>query len=279
MAVTELVSQGMAVSRACDRAGVPRSTHYYRPRPRTPRPSDPEVHAAVLDVAGERPSFGYRRVTAMVRRRLRRPVNEKAVRRILRQEGLQLEPCVVPRARVRKHPGRQITERPDVSWQLDMKYVWCGRDGWAYLQNAVECCTAEWLGYVLSKRCGAREANELLDRVVQDRFPETCLAPGTTLRADNGPAYRSDAFRAHARDLGLALEHIQVRTPEDNGVVESLHAGLDRDYLNALVFDSFAEAETHLAWAFVDYNEVKPMWRLRWRTPREYHEEVIGRAK
>jgi putative transposase len=276
VAVTELVDRGIAVSRACALTGIPRSTRYYAPRPRTPRPFDPEVRAAVLETAEERPSFGYRRITAMVRRRLRVAVNEKAVRRILRAEDLQLPPCVVPRQRVRKHPGRQITDRPDVAWQLDMKHVWCGRDGWAYLQNVADTCTAEWLGYVFSKRCGSREANALLDRVVQERFPEACLAPGTRLRADNGPAYRSDAFREHAAALGLALEHIQVQTPEDNGVVESFHAGLDRDYLNALVFDAFAEA--FLAWAFEDYNGVKPMRRLRWRTPREYHEEVVKSA-
>ena len=95
---------------------------------------------------------------------------------------------------------------------------------------------------------------------------------------DNGPAYRSDAFLEHARLLGLRAEHIQEETPEDNGVVESFHAGLARDYLNALVFDSFPEAEAYLAWAFEDYNGVKPMQRLRWRTRREYYEEVTTGA-
>ncbi|MEK6851239.1 MAG: IS3 family transposase [Candidatus Thermoplasmatota archaeon] len=277
--MTDLIGKGIPASRACALAGLPRRTWYYERRPRSPRPFDPTVRRAVLDVALERPSFGYRRGTAMCRRRLRVAVNEKRVRRILKAERLQLEPCVVPRARVRKHPGRQITERPDVAWQMDLKYVWCGRDGWAYLQNVVECCTAEWLGYTFGKRCGAREANALLDRAVQERFPETCLAPATRLRVDNGPAYRSDAFLERARLLGLCVEHIQVQTPEDNGVVESFHAGLARDYLNALVFDSFADAEAYVAWAFEDYNGVKPMQRLRWRTPREYHQEVTASAK
>jgi len=277
--VTDLVGKEVPASRACGLVGLPRRTWYYRPTPRPSRPFDPTVRRAVLDVALERPSFGYRRVTAMVRRRLRVAVNEKRVRRILAAERLQLEPCVVDRARVRKHPGRQITEAPDEAWQLDLKYVWCGRDGWAFLQNVVECCTAEWVAYALGKRCGAAEANGLLDRAVEERFPETCLAPGTRLRTDNGPAYRADGFREHARLLGFALERIQVQTPEDNGVVESFHAGLARDYLNALVFDSFAEAEAYLAWAFEDYNGVKPMQRLGWRTPREYHEEVVASAK
>jgi len=60
---------------------------------------------------------------------------------------------------------------------------------------------------------------------------------------------------------------------------EATTAGLDRDYLNALVFDTFAEAEAFLVRAFEDNNAVKPMRRLRWRTPREYHEEVVKIAK
>src|SRR3972149_3377524 len=80
VAVTELVDHGITVSRACALAGTPRRPRYYAPRPRTPRPFDPEVHALVLETAEERPSFGYRRVTAMVRRRLRVAGNEKAGR-------------------------------------------------------------------------------------------------------------------------------------------------------------------------------------------------------
>ncbi len=71
----------------------------------------------------------------------------------------------------------------------------------------------------------------------------------------------------------------QKQTPEDNGVVESFHAGLERDYLRTLVFDSFAEAEAYLAWAREDYNTIKPKQRLRWMTPSEYHEEVSVSAK
>jgi transposase InsO family protein len=277
--VTFLVEKGTSVAHSCCLAGVSRSTYYYEPKSRGQRPFDPVLRQAVLDVALERPSFGYRRTTAMVRRSLRRPVNEKAVRRILKAERLLLPPCVVERTRVRKHPGRQITDHPDVAWQMDLKYVWCGRDGWAFLQNVVDCCTSEWLGYVFRKTAGAPDACDLLDQVVQERFPAACLAPATVLRVDNMPAYASDRFREHARLLGMRPEHIQKQTPEDNGVVESFHAGLERDYLRTLVFDSFAEAETYLAWAREDYNTIKPKQRLRWMTPSEYHEEVSVSAK
>ena len=64
---------------------------------------------------------------------------------------------------------------------------------------------------------------------------------------------RADCRRVHAQGLGLAVEHIHVETPEDRVVVESFHAGPGRDYVDALVFNMFAEAEAFLAWAFEDY--------------------------
>jgi len=35
--------------------------------------------------------------------------------------------------------------------------------------------------------------------------------------------------------------------PEDNGVVKSLRAGLDRDHMGLLVFGTFAEGKAHMA--------------------------------
>ncbi len=43
------------------------------------------------------------------------------------------------------------------------------------------------------------------------------------------------------RGLGLAVEQIQVETPEDGVVVESFQVGPGRNYLDGLVFNMFAE--------------------------------------
>lgn len=265
-----------STSRACKLLGLARSTYYHTPRPRAARPLDEELRQVVLDVAKERPSFGYRRVTAMARRRLGKPVNEKAVRRVMKREGLMLgrTGAPPPRTRLKKRPGKQITSAPDVAWQLDLKYIDCGRDGWAYLQNVVDCCTSEWLGYVFDPFCGADEAIRLISGIVPDRFPESGLAPRTVLRVDNGPCYRARRFVEHTQGLGFVVEHIHYRTLEENGVVESLHSGLERDYLGLTYFDSFEEARAYIHDAWWDYNEVKPQQRLEWRTPREYYQEV-----
>jgi putative transposase len=206
-------------------------------------------------------------------------VNEKKVRRIMRIEGLTLEPCVQPpRVRVRKHAGKRITEAPDVAYQMDIKWVWCGRDGWAYLHNAIDTCTNEWLVGNLERGCGTREATKALDDLMAERFPVGQVAPGARLRVDNGPGFRSHSFIEAATLRRFDHELIQFRTPEDNGMIESLHAGVDRDYLNLLVFDSFEEADTYIRKSRFDYNHEKPMKRLAWLTPREYYEEKVKNA-
>jgi len=64
----------------CRLLGLPRSSFYYRPQP------VPDAEAmfktALLDLAGQWPTYGYRRLTAMMRR-LGWAVNSKRVRRWL----------------------------------------------------------------------------------------------------------------------------------------------------------------------------------------------------
>lgn len=269
---------GVTVARACELLGVARSTYYYEARPREPRPVDPEVRAAVLEVCRERISFGYRRVAAMVSRLLKRAVNAKQVLRIMRLEKLTLK-ARIPPARIRNpiQPGRQITSAPDLAYSMDSKHILIGgRSYW--LQSVIECCTSEWLGYVLEPHQTRSEAIDLIERVVLDRFPQTGRVPDVELRVDNGSAYISDDFEKAAKILGFRLAYSQPRTPEDNGVVESFHAGLDRDYLDFVAFDTVDEAHATIARVFEDYNTVKPKKRLGWLTPAEFARKAQTRT-
>ena len=64
----------------CQLLGVPRSSVYYQAQP-VPD-AEAMLKAALLDLAGQWPTYGYRRLTAMMRR-LDWPVNGKRVRRWL----------------------------------------------------------------------------------------------------------------------------------------------------------------------------------------------------
>lgn len=231
-------------------------------------------------MAEARPSFGYRRVTAMVRRQLQRPVNTKKVRRIMKAENLVLKSgAQPPRKRLRKHPGKIITDAPDTAWQMDAKYIWCGdADRWVLLHNIVDTCTSEWVGKLFSKRYRKQECIQLIEEAALARWPQTGRAPGTRLRLDNHRSQQSDDFVEAAKRLGFEVEYIHNHVPEDNGMVESFHASLERDYLGLTEFQSKNEADIFLESARADYNDVKIKERLGWKTPREFYEEVKQNA-
>ena len=76
------------------------------------------------------------------------------------------------------------------------------------------------------------------------------------IRRDNGSQYGRGEFRAAIKVLGLAVEYILVGAPppRQNGHIEPFHDTPRRDYVRPHDFESFQDAEAHLAYAFKDYD-------------------------
>jgi hypothetical protein len=81
----ELVARGFAVAAVACVMQITRQALYRTPRPRRPpqqRPASDPVEQAIVEEATANQTDGYRIVTALVRRRLGRPVNRKRVLRV-----------------------------------------------------------------------------------------------------------------------------------------------------------------------------------------------------
>ncbi len=110
---------------------------------------------AIVEVARDNQTDGYRMVTAFVQRKLGRPVNRKRVLRVMRERKLIQRRRPLER---RKRPGFFRVERPRQLWQLDMTSVWVAEHGWCYLNAIIDCCTREIVAWQLELRCRADEA-------------------------------------------------------------------------------------------------------------------------
>ena len=64
--MNDLVSKGFPKSRSAYLAGIARSMIYYQRRKREPQ-YDADLEKRISDIVTERPSYGTRRVTAMIR--------------------------------------------------------------------------------------------------------------------------------------------------------------------------------------------------------------------
>ena len=172
------------------------------------RPPGDDVEAAIVAVAEENPTDGYRIVTAWVCRRLGRQVNRKRVLRVMRERRLIQRRTPEPK---RRRPGFFMVERPGQLWHLDMTSVWVAEHGWVYLNAIIDCCTREIVGWQLSLRCRADEAITVIEQAVL----EQSITPGTlTLGTDNGSAFTARATRLVISGLGLTHRRGGYRDPE-----------------------------------------------------------------
>jgi len=70
-------------------SGIPLSEYYYVPRARNITRLDPSIREMINRVASERPTYGYRRIWAVLRNQSI-SVNSKTVESVLRENNLSL---------------------------------------------------------------------------------------------------------------------------------------------------------------------------------------------
>ena len=88
--------------------------------------------------------------------------------------------------------------------------------------------------------------------------------------SDNGSAYTAEASRAFARMLGLEPVTTPVRSPQSNGMAESLVKTIKQDYVAHMPKLDAATALRNPDIAFEHYNEHHPHGALKYRSPREF---------
>jgi putative transposase len=216
------------------------------------------------------PTFGYRRLWALLRFAEGFRVNRKAVYRVLRLKGWFVNQRVAtPRPRVQGLKSR--AQRSDERWAMDLTHVPCGADGWGHLTAVIDCHDREITGFEFALRGRAKEAERALEEACLARFgtlrPDR---PTPVVRSDNGLIFQSRRFRAACRDYRLRQEFITPYTPEQNGIVERFFRSLKEECVWQRNFGNFAEARTAITHWIQWYNAERPHQALGYRSPRQF---------
>jgi len=264
----------VSIARLCRWFGVPRSSFYYRPQPAAPPAMSADLVGMIRGVIEENPTYGLRRITAMVRRRAAVPVNRKRVHRIVKLNGWQV--WKKPRgARPRAQGWTSRASRPDERWAVDATHVFCGRDGWCHLTAIIDCWDRTIVGWRLSKTGVAKVAAAALEEALRARRirPE---ANGLTLRSDNGLVFGAKAFVKVVRRYGLEQEYITPYCPEQNGIIERFFGTLKAECVWQQRFRDRDHAFRVIAGWMDRYHEERPHQALGYLTPREYRERLAA---
>ena len=243
--------------RACRLMMVAVTTYRYRSQ-RTDEP----LRTKLVELAREKPRFGYRRLHVLLRRSGER-VNHKRLHRIYCEAGLRI------RRKKRKHcvrEGKPLVARTAANqeWALDFAHaaVACGRA--IRVLSVVDAYTRECLALEVDTSFASRRVTRVLEAIVAERgVPQA-------IRCDNGPELTSRHFLAWSVERQIELLHIQPGKPTQNARIESFHGRLREECLAVSWFQNLFDARRKIAAWRKEYNEERPHSSLDYKTPREF---------
>ncbi|EEW2192660.1 IS3-like element IS2 family transposase, partial [Escherichia coli] len=269
-----LVSRCLRVSRAQLHVILRRTDDWMDGR-RSRHTDDTDVLLRIHHVIGELPTYGYRRVWALLRRQAELDgmpaINAKRVYRIMRQNALLLErkPAVPPSKRA--HTGRVAVKESNQRWCSDGFEFCCDNGERLRVTFALDCSDREALHWaVTTGGFNSETVQDVMLGAVERRFGNDLPSSPVEWLTDNGSCYRANETRQFARMLGLEPKNTAVRSTESNGIAESFVKTIKRDYISIMPKPDGLTAAKNLAEAFEHYNEWHPHSALGYRSPREY---------
>ncbi len=269
--------------------GVGRSTVYDRLTGRTrtrgsyTKAGDADLLPRIRQIAAQRPTYGYRRIAAVLNRQLRTEglasANHKRVYRIMAADRLLL--------------ARRYTERPDYGHEgvvvaIRSNLRWCS-DGFEFtcwngevVRGAfiIDAHDREIIAFAAVANAGISGSHirDIMLEAVETRFGGIRAITPVEMLSDNGSAYTARETRTFARQLGLKPCFTPVRSPQSNGISEAFVHTLKRDYVRVSPLPDALTALTSLARWIEDYNDNHPHSGLKMRSPREHRALVSATA-
>jgi putative transposase len=249
--------------RACEVLKQPRSTQRYAAQERD---DERPLMDRMLAMARRYPRYGYRRITALLRREGFR-VNRKRVYRLWRKMGLKVPQKQRKRRRLGHSGNGCVRHRAS---RID--HVWCYDfvsdqtvDGRTLKFLTVEDeYTRECLAIEVARSLTSREVIETLAYLFEIRgAPEH-------IRSDNGPEFIAHALRRWLSEAGVKTLYIEPGAPWENGFNESLNSRFRDELLNGELFTSLQEAKVVTEDYRLQYNHRRPHSSLGYQTPAEF---------
>jgi putative transposase len=275
-------------AQVCRALGVSRSNVVQRrARPslqeRRGRPpvNDPQVLEQLRTVASQRPTYGYRRLWALLNRLRRRQglrrINAKRVYRLAKDHRLLLQRYTgTPPIRV--HDGVIAVEHSDERYCSDGFEIGCTNGERVRVAFSLDCCDRQAIAFAATTAGISGElVRDVMVETMSKRFGEVAGLPSPAeWLSDNGSGYIARETRGFAQDIGLTPCRTPYRSPESNGMAESFVKTFKRDYVNINPTpDALTVLEQLPNW-FADYNEVHPHSALRYRSPNEFRDDNLS---
>jgi transposase InsO family protein len=267
-----MLAQDYPVTLLGDLVGCSRSSYYHQAK----EPDETEIKAAIKDEAGEWPTYGYRRITAQLRRQ-GWVVNRKRVRRLMQEMDIKAKIKRRSRRTTNSdHPFPRYPNlvqeleivRPGQVWVSDITYIRL-RYEFVYLAVIMDVFTRCIRGWHLGRGLDQSLTLIALQRALVDHTPEIH-------HSDQGVQYAALAYvqRLQQVDAQISMAERGAAWHAKRGYAERLIRTIKEEEVDLSDYQDYSDACRQLG-RFLDevYIHKRIHSSLGYLTPAEFEDQ------
>ena len=233
------------MSALCQMTGLSRAGFYRSRLPRRASPVEMEIRDEMQKIAVEFPAYGYRRMTAELRKR-GFDINHKRVLRMMREDNLL---CVRRRKfMVTTDSCHNLPVYPNLAggmsptginqlWVADITYIRLQTE-FVYLAVVLDAFSRRVIGWALGRTLEAELAVVALRMALLERQPPT----GLVHHSDRGVQYASQEYTALLKEHQAQISMSRKGNPYDNAACESFMKTLKYEEVYRNEYRDYQEA-------------------------------------
>jgi len=279
-----LLQGSLSIERLCQLVPVSRRSFYRSLKEKRPVEEQTEVRSVIQQIALEhRRRYGYRRITAELRRRGMQ-VNHKRVVRIMREDNLlALQPKSFHLTTHSNHKleiylnlaARMKLTGTNQLWVADITYIRLKAE-FVYLAVILDGFSRKVVGWALDRTLAVRLTLGALQQAIEGRRPQ----PGLVHHSDRGFQYAHAEYIALLEDYRMVPSMSRPANPFDNASCESFIKTLKREEIYANKYDDLDQLRANIQ-EFIDqyYNRQRLHSALGYRSPEEFERAVECQAE
>ena len=270
----------LSVEALCQLAGVSRASYYRRWRDHTPKVEETALRDQVQRLCLAQRFYGYRRITALLRRN-GWCVNHKRVARLMREDNLlclrgrTFRPATTDARhgwRVWPNLAREMQPMAiDQLWVADITYVHLA-EAFVYLAVILDASSRKVVGWAMADHLRAELALDALAMALERR---RVTANGLVHHSDRGVQYACGEYIARLEAAGIIPSMSRAGCPYDNAMAESFMKTLKHEEVDGTDYRDLADASERIG-AFIEqvYNRQRLHSALAYSSPDEYEENM-----